>query len=64
MKFQVKGDRVQILAWTPAGHDHDEGYHEVASIRLSKSKNSYMNDWSLDEVLANVQIKSHANNKK
>ena len=36
----------------PGACDHEEGYYEMAHIKLSKSKASYMNDVDLDEVEA------------
>ena len=53
-------DRVRILAWAPASYDHDDGYFEIAHIKLSKSKNSFMDDWDLDEILASLKVKNHA----
>ena len=52
IQFRIKNNRIQILAWAPSGYDHDEGMFEIANIKLSNSRNSYMHDWNLDELLS------------
>lgn len=63
IKFRLRENRIAILVWSPAAYDHDDGYYEVAHIKMSKSKNSYMNDWNLDEVLANIKVKESGTNE-
>lgn len=48
--------RIQILAYSPAAYDHDDGWFEIANIKMSESKNSYMDDWNLGELLASLKI--------
>jgi len=55
LKFEKANNCIKILTWANSAYDHDEGYFEIASIKMSKSGNSYMNDWDLDEVLATLE---------
>ncbi|WP_311924565.1 hypothetical protein [Enterococcus dongliensis] len=57
IKLDKYRDRIRILVWCPASYDHDDGYYEIAHIKMSKSENSYMEDWNLDELLANLQVR-------
>ncbi|MEQ6206609.1 hypothetical protein [Enterococcus mundtii] len=55
-KFQKQKNRIAILAWHPAGYDHDEGYYEIAHIKLSTSSKSIMCDWNLDELMSVLSL--------
>lgn len=55
-KFQKQKNRIAILAWHPAGYDHDEGYYEIAHIKLSTSSKSIMRDWNLDELMSVLSL--------
>ena len=57
IKIDKYKDRIRILAWSPAAYDHDDGFFEVAHIKMSKSKNSFMDDWNLDELLGSIQVR-------
>ena len=59
IKLDRYKDRIRILEWCPASYDHDDGFYEIAHIKMSKSKNSYMGDWTLDELLANLQVRDN-----
>ena len=55
-KYRMSNDgkRIMILAWSPAGYDHDDGWFEIGNIKLKNTKNSYLDDWNLEEILANL----------
>ncbi|MBP1040383.1 hypothetical protein I6N95_05080 [Vagococcus sp. BWB3-3] len=58
VRYQIAPNkkRIMILAWVPAGHDHDEGWYEIGHVKLSSSKNSLMDDWNLEEIRANLLL--------
>ena len=58
MKLKVVRDkkRIKILAYSTASYDHDDGWFEIANIKMSKSKNTFMDDWNLDELMANIHL--------
>lgn len=62
IKIDKYKDRIRILAWSPASYDHDDGFFEVAHIKMSKSKNSFMDDWNLDELLGSIQVRDKLEN--
>ena len=55
-KYRLSNDgkRIMILAWTTSAYDHDDGWYEIGSIKLKNTKNSYLDDWNLEEILANL----------
>ena len=55
-KYRMSNDgkRIMILAWSPAGYDHDDGWFEIGNIKLKNTKNSYLDDWNLEEILASL----------
>ena len=55
LKLVKHKKRIKILAYSPATYDHDDGWFEIANIKMSKSKNSFMDDWDLSELLASLK---------
>lgn len=50
VRYVVRGTRISIEQWFPGAYDHDEGYHEIAHIKLSQSKHSFMDCINLEEI--------------
>ena len=56
VKFVNKGTRISIQMFFPGAYDYEEGYYEIAHIKLSNSKASFMDDMDLDEVEAILKL--------
>lgn len=50
IRFIVRDKRISIQRWMSGAYDYEEGYYEIAYIKLSESKASFMDDVDLDEV--------------
>ena len=50
IRLIVRNKRISIQKYSNGAYDHDAGYYEVAHIKLSKSKASFMDDIDLEEI--------------
>lgn len=50
IRFVVRPTRISIQTWMSGSYDYEEGYYEIAHIKLSKSKASFMEDINLEKV--------------
>lgn len=50
IRFVIQPARISIQVWMVGSYDYGEGYHEIAYIKLSKSKASFMDDINLEEI--------------
>ena len=63
VKFIKMSNRIAIKMWMNEAYDHEEGYYEIAHIKLSKSGASFMDDIDLDEIQAILKEYTNRNRK-